>query len=106
MKKFVAIVLTLSLFLVIGAIASVAYPAVEADNIASFEFQEEDGSVLITVNKDQIEAETGYTLNGMVEIAIYANDPGFNATSDMMTAYSAAQVGKNNVGLQPRGVCI
>ena len=39
MKKFVAIVLTLSLFLAIGAIASVAYPAVEADNIASFDVQ-------------------------------------------------------------------
>lgn len=99
MKKFVAIVLTLSLFLVIGAIASVAYPAVEADNIASFDVQE-DGSVLITVDKDQIEAETGYTLNGMVEIAIYENDPGFNSESNMFDAYNAAQVGKGNVGLQ------
>ena len=52
------------------------------------------------MDKDQIEAETGYTLNAMVHITIYDNDPGFNAESDMMTAYSAAQIGNGNAGKQ------
>lgn len=99
MKKFVAIVLTLSLFLVIGAVASVAYPAVEVDDIATFDVQD-DGSVIISVSKDNIEAATDYTLTGNVYITIYSEDPGFNAESDMMTPFNAAQAGVGNVGLQ------
>ena len=48
MKKLVAVMLALTLFLAIGAMTSMAYPAAEAENIANFDIQD-DGSVLVTV---------------------------------------------------------
>ena len=99
MKKLVAVMLALTLFLAIGAMTSMAYPAAEAENIANFDIQD-DGSVLVTVSKENIEEATGYTLTGNVYITIYSEDPGFNAESDMMTPFNAAQAGVNNVGRQ------
>ena len=94
MKKLVAVMLALTLFLAIGAMTSMAYPAAEAENIANFDIQD-DGSVLVTVSKENIEEATGYTLTGNVYITIYSEDPGFNAESDMMTPFNAAQAGVN-----------
>ena len=96
MKKFVAVMLALTLFLAIGAMTSMAYPAAEADNIANFDIQD-DGSVLVTVSKENIEKATGYTLTGNVYITIYSEDPGFNDASDMMTPFNAAQAGVNKL---------
>lgn len=98
MKKFVAIVLTLSLFLVIGAVASVAYPWFDTENFASFDVQD-DGSVIISLSKDTVEDATGYSLTGNVYITIYDEAPSFTE-DDMMTPFNAAQAGSNNVGRQ------
>lgn len=62
MKKLVAVMLALTLFLAIGAMTSMAYPAAEAENIANFDIQD-DGSVLVTVSKENIEEATGYVYN-------------------------------------------
>lgn len=55
MKKFVAIVLTLSLFLVIGAVASVAYQNSNADWGITAEIQA-DGSVNVTYDAEKVNA--------------------------------------------------
>ncbi len=82
MKKFVAIVLTLSLFLAIGAVASVAYVNSNADWGITAEIQA-DGSVNIGYDVEKVHADqAGWNIVD-AQIAIYDTNPNFTSDSYM-----------------------
>ena len=82
MKKFVAIVLTLSLFLVIGAVASVAYQNSNADWGITAEIQA-DGSVNVTYDAEKVNATRDGWNAINAHIAVYDEDHNFTADSYM-----------------------
>lgn len=108
MKKFVAIVLTLSLFLAIGAVASVAYQNSNADWGITAEIQA-DGSVNVTYDAEKVNATRDGWNAINAHIAVYDEDHNFTADSYMADfeepskeqqyyPYSDAVAGNGNAG--------
>lgn len=92
MKKYIAVLLTLTLMLGLGAVTVQAagnYPSTDADFGVTIDILE-DGSVNIGANADAINSAVSSVASGFnanwIYIAIYDSNPNFNADSDMTGA--------------------
>ena len=92
MKKFVAVMLALTLMLALGAVTTQAagnYPSTDADFGVTVEILE-DGSVNIGADADKINSAVASVSPGFnaawIYITIYDSNPEFNADSNMTGA--------------------
>lgn len=107
MKKYIAVLLTLTLMLGLGAVTVQAagnYPSTDADFGVTIDILE-DGSVNIGANADAINSAVSSVASGFnanwIYIAIYDSNPNFNADSDMTGAgqpYTEVLAGDTTAG--------